>query len=95
MEDDINFSGNGRRPQFFRKWKMTSFFQETEDDLNFRIWMRTSIFRIWKRTSIFNGMEDDFKFSGNGKKLKFSENGRPLQFNISYFYWLILILNSQ
>ena len=34
MEDNLNFSGNGRRPQFFRKWKTTSFFQEMEDDLN-------------------------------------------------------------
>jgi hypothetical protein len=86
MEDDINFSGNGRRPQFFMKWKTTSIFQEMEDDLKFRIWKRTSIFRIWKRTSISNGMEDDFKFSGNEKQLKFSENGRPTQFNIRYFY---------
>jgi hypothetical protein len=75
MEDDINFSGNGRRPQFFRKWKTTSFFQKKEDDLNFRIWKRTSIFRIWKRTSIVSEMKDNFKFS---------ENGRPLHFNISY-----------
>jgi hypothetical protein len=25
MEDDHNFSGNGRQPQFFRKWKTTTF----------------------------------------------------------------------
>ena len=24
MEDDLNFSGNGRRPQFFKEGKMTS-----------------------------------------------------------------------
>jgi hypothetical protein len=30
--------GNERRPQFFRKWKTTSIFQEMEDNLNFRIW---------------------------------------------------------
>jgi hypothetical protein len=44
MEDDLNFSGNGRRPHFFRKWKMTSIsgngrrlpFQEMEDDHNNR-----------------------------------------------------------
>ena len=30
-----NFSGNGRRPKFFRKWKTNSIFQEMEVDLNF------------------------------------------------------------
>jgi hypothetical protein len=35
MEDDINFSGNGRRHQFFRIWKTSSNFQEMEDNLNF------------------------------------------------------------
>jgi hypothetical protein len=24
MEDDLNFSGNGIRPHFFRKWKIIS-----------------------------------------------------------------------
>jgi hypothetical protein len=32
IEDNLNFSGNGRQSQFFRKWKMTSFFQEMEYD---------------------------------------------------------------
>jgi hypothetical protein len=86
MEGDMNFSGNGRRPEFFRKWKTTSFFQEMKEDIYFRIWNSTSIFRIWKRTSIIEGMEDDpkCKFSGNRKQLKFSEDGRLLQFNISF-----------
>jgi hypothetical protein len=26
MEDDLYFSGNGRQPQIFRKWKTTSIF---------------------------------------------------------------------
>jgi hypothetical protein len=95
MTGDSNFSGNQRRLQFFRKWKSTSIFQEMKDDLNFRIWKSTSIFRIWKRTSIFKGMEDDLKFSGNIKQLKFFENGRLPQFDISYFFWLMWILNSQ
>jgi hypothetical protein len=74
---------------------MTSIFKEMEDDLNFKIWKRASIFRIWKRTSIIKGIEDDLKFSGNRKQLEFSENGRLPQFNISYFFWLMWILNSQ
>ena len=35
MEDNLNFSENGRHPKFFRKWKTTSIFQKMEDDLNF------------------------------------------------------------
>jgi hypothetical protein len=43
MEDDLNFSGNGIRPQFFRKWKTTSAsgnvrkpqLQKMEDNINF------------------------------------------------------------
>ena len=61
MEDDLNFSGNGRRPQFFRKWKTTLIFQKMEDDLNF--------FRKWKTTSIFQEIEDDLNFSEYSKKL--------------------------
>ena len=34
MEDDLKFVRNGRRPQFFGKWKTTSIFGEMEDDLN-------------------------------------------------------------
>ena len=46
MEDDLNFlifednldsfgNENGRRPQFFSKWKTTSIFLQIEDDLIF------------------------------------------------------------
>ena len=35
MEDDLNFLENGRRPQFFGKWKKTSAFWKMEDDLIF------------------------------------------------------------
>ena len=28
MEDDLNILENGRRPQYFGKWKMTSIFLE-------------------------------------------------------------------
>jgi hypothetical protein len=59
MEDDLDFSGKGRQPQFVRKWKMTSISQETVDNLNFRKWKTTSIFRKWKTTSIFRDMEDN------------------------------------
>jgi DICT domain-containing protein len=35
MEDDLNFFLNGRRPQFFFKWKTTSILLKMEDNLNF------------------------------------------------------------
>ena len=35
MEDNLNFCKNGRCPQFFGKWKMTSIFLKIEDDLIF------------------------------------------------------------
>ena len=47
MEDDLNF---------WWKWKTTSIFQETEDDLSFR---------KWKTTSILQEMEEDLNFSEN------------------------------
>ena len=51
MEDDPNFSGNGRRPQF---WK------EMEDDLDFSgNGRQPQLFRKWKMTSVFQEMEDD------------------------------------
>jgi hypothetical protein len=34
MEEDLNILANGRRPQYFGKWKMTSIFWQIEDDLN-------------------------------------------------------------
>ena len=34
MEDDLNFEGNGRRPQFFWKRKTTSIFGKIEEDIN-------------------------------------------------------------
>ena len=57
-----------------------------EEDLNFQ---------DMEEDLNFKGMEDDLKFSGNIKQLKFSENGRLPQFNISCFFWLMWILNSQ
>ena len=56
-----------------------------EEDLNFQD----------MKEQIIKGMEDDLKFSGNRKQLKFSENGRLPQFDISYFFWLMWILNFQ
>ena len=35
MEDDLNFKVNGRRPQFFDKWKTTLICWQIEDDLTF------------------------------------------------------------
>jgi hypothetical protein len=46
MEDDLYFSKNGRRPQFFQKWKTTSIFSKREDDLNF--------FQKWKTKTKLN-----------------------------------------
>ena len=47
----LNFLENGRRLQFFRKWKTTSIFRKMEDDFNF--------FGKWKMTSFVWKMEDD------------------------------------
>jgi hypothetical protein len=83
MEEDLNFSGNGRRSQFFRKWRQPQFVKKwkttsisiMEDDLNF--WgngRRPQFFKKWKTTSIFREMEDDVKFLENRRWLKFSED---------------------
>ena len=65
MEDDLYFSGNGRRPQFFRKWKTTPIFQEMEDDLV------NSTSGNRRRPQFFQEMEDDLNFSGNGRRPQF------------------------
>ena len=44
LEDDLNCLVNGRRPEFFGKWKTTSIFLYIEDELKF--------FDKWKTTSI-------------------------------------------
>jgi hypothetical protein len=50
MEDDLNFPGSGRRPQF----------QDMEDDLNFSgNGRQPQYFRKWKTTSVFQEMEDN------------------------------------
>ena len=35
MEDDLNIVANGRRPQYFHKWKTASIILKMEDDLNY------------------------------------------------------------
>jgi hypothetical protein len=35
LKDDLHFLVNGRRPQFFGKWKTTSIFLYIEDKLKF------------------------------------------------------------
>jgi hypothetical protein len=78
-------------------------FQEMEVDLYFfRKWRMISISGYGRgpqfqdmEEPIIKGMEDNLKFSGNRKQLKFSENGRLPPFNISYFFRLMWILNSQ
>ena len=53
MEDVIKFILNGRRPQIFYKWKMTSKFLEMEDDLK--------NVGNGRQPQIFLYMEDDLK----------------------------------
>ena len=55
MEDDLNFLENGRRPQFFGKWKTTS---------NKIMQPKTSK----SKTVIFLKMEDDLNFLENGRR---------------------------
>jgi hypothetical protein len=71
MEDDLNFSGNGRRPQFFRKWKMTSISQEIEEKHFSGNRRRPQFFRKWKPTSIFQDMEEDLNFHDMEEDLNF------------------------
>ena len=56
MEDDLNFFQNGRRPQFFPKWKTTSIcqtFSKTKDNHN--------IFKNGRRPELFeNGRQPQF-----------------------------------
>jgi hypothetical protein len=59
IEDDLNFWGNGRQPQFLGKWKTTSIFGEMEDDLYFFIKMEDDL--------NFLKMEDDLNFLKNGR----------------------------
>ena len=63
MEDDLNFSGNGRRPQFFRKWKTTSIFQDMENDLNI-LEMEDDL--------KFSGKRRRLKFSEHGRPIQFN-----------------------
>ena len=74
MEDDLNKLENGRRPQFFGKWKMTSMFWKMEynlnlgpklkDDLNVLAnERRPQFFGKWKMTSLLWKMEEDLHFS--------------------------------
>ena len=59
LEDDLIFLANGRRPQFFGKWKTTSIFWQMEDDLNFLVHGR--------QPSLFGKMEDDLNILANGR----------------------------
>jgi hypothetical protein len=54
MEDDLNFVQNGRPPQYFGKWKMTSIFRQIEDNLN--------ILANGRLPQYFGKMEDDINF---------------------------------
>ena len=55
MEDDLNFFTNGRRPQFFDKWKTTS------------ILLMMSIFPKMEDNFNLEKMEDNLNIVGNGR----------------------------
>jgi hypothetical protein len=104
MEDDLNFSGNARQPQFFRKWKTTSIFQEMQDDLNFsgngrrpqffRKWRMISISGHEKRTTIFRIWKRTLIIKEMEDNLKFSENSKQLK-TTSIKYQLFLLANVE
>jgi hypothetical protein len=53
LEDDLNYLANGRRPQFFGKWKTTSIQKKFGDNLNFIVNGRQPHFKKkWKTTLI-------------------------------------------
>ena len=72
MEDDLTNFENGRRPQFFRKWKTTSIFHEIKN---------TSIQQEIEHKLLFfeNGR---LELSEYGRRLKFSEIWRPPQYQL-------------
>jgi hypothetical protein len=85
MEDILNILAAGTRPQYFGKWKTTSTFLQTEDDLNVLANVRRPIFLEngrrpqyfgkWKTTSILWQMENDINFLRLEDDLKFECRG--------------------
>ena len=63
LEDNLNCLVNGRRPQFFGKWKTTSIFLYIENKLNF--------FANGRQLQLFiNGRQLQTVNTGNNKKQK-------------------------
>ena len=72
MEDELNFLADGRRPQYFGKWKSTSKLWQLkakwisfyiEDDLNiFSNGRQLQYFGKWKITLISFQLEDNLNF---------------------------------
>ena len=54
MEDDLSFSGDGRQPRYFWKWKTTSIFHEMKD---------TSIHQEIENNHLFSGNGRRLEFS--------------------------------
>ena len=86
MEDDLSFSGDGRGPHYFWKWKTTSIFYEIKD---------TSIHQEIEDNLLFSGNGRRLEFSEYRRRLKFSENWIPphyqLMSNISIgqcWFWI-------
>ena len=62
MEDNLNIIENGRRPQYFWKWKTTSIFLKIEDDLDiFENGIWSNIFQM-QDDLIFFQMKNDLIF---------------------------------
>ena len=64
MKDDLKFFLNERWPQFFKKWKTTSSFQEMEDYMNSsRNGKQPQFSKKWRMSSFFKSNGRWHKFS--------------------------------
>ena len=62
MEDELNFSGNGRQPQFFRKWKMISISGYGRGAQFSGYGRGPKFLREWKMTSSLQAIENNLKW---------------------------------
>ena len=76
LEDDLGFLANGRQPQFFGKWKMTSVLWQMEDDLSFLANGRHPYFSLQ--------VEDDLNFLTMEYTLIFWKNERQPRFKCKW-----------
>ena len=73
LEDDLNFLANGRRPQYFGKWKLTSIFWQMEDTYIFGGKMEDDLNSLenGRRPQFINKIEDNLNFKENGRRPQF------------------------